>query len=57
MNPSGEEAEKSHPAAANPEGTARAVVNKLGERIEYVWSDFKRVTPHPDNVIVDSPKR
>jgi hypothetical protein len=56
MNPSGEEAEKSHPAAAKPEGTARAVITKLGDRIEYVWSDFRRVTPHPDNVVGTKPK-
>lgn len=34
------------PAAAKPTGTARAVVTKLGNRVEYFWSDFKRVTPH-----------
>lgn len=39
------------PSEAKPDGTAKVVVNKLGERIEYAWSDFKRVTPHPDNVI------
>lgn len=27
-----------------PQGTATAVVNKLGKRVEYHWSDFKRVT-------------
>lgn len=36
------------PADAKPSGTARAVVTKLGDRVEYSWSDFKRVTPHPD---------
>lgn len=36
------------PAAAKPNGTARAVVTKLGDRVEYEWSDFQRVTPHPD---------
>jgi hypothetical protein len=56
MNPSGQGLERSSPAAAKPEGTARAVVNKLGDRIEYLWSDFKRVTPHPDNVIVEGAK-
>lgn len=47
---------KNEPAAAQPDGTARAVINKLGERIEYAWSDFQRVTPHPDNVIAHSAK-
>lgn len=36
------------PAGAKPSGTAHAVVTKLGDRVEYFWSDFKRVTPHPD---------
>jgi hypothetical protein len=31
------------PADAKPTGTAQAVVTKFGERVEYVWSDFKRV--------------
>jgi hypothetical protein len=57
MNPSKTAGEESDPATAKPEGTARAVVNKLGERVEYVWSDFQRVTPHPDNRIVESSKR
>lgn len=56
MNPPEQGGDKADPAAAKPDGTARAVVNKLGERIEYVWSDFKHVTPHPDNVIAGSPK-
>jgi hypothetical protein len=57
MNPSKTAGEEANPATAKPEGTARAVVNKLGERVEYVWSEFKRVTPHPDNVIADSPRK
>lgn len=36
------------PAAAKPNGTARAVVTKFGNRVEYEWSDFQRVEPHPD---------
>lgn len=31
------------PADAKPSGTAHAVVTKLGDRVEYYWSDFKRV--------------
>lgn len=31
------------PADAKPSGTARAVVTKWGDRVEYFWSDFKRV--------------
>ncbi len=51
MNPPDKKGEAGEPAAAKPGGTAKVVVNKLGERIEYAWSDFRRVTPHPDNVI------
>jgi hypothetical protein len=40
----------SDPADAKPSGTARAVVTKLGGRVEYFWSDFKHVTPHPEMV-------
>lgn len=36
------------PAGAKPNGTARAVVTKFGDRVEYEWSDFRRVEPHPD---------
>ena len=56
MNPPEQGRDKSDPAAAKPDGTARAVVNKFGERIEYTWSDFQHVTPHPDNVIANAPK-
>lgn len=31
------------PAEAKPSGTAHAVVSKFGDRVEYFWSDFKRV--------------
>lgn len=51
MNPPARHEQASDPAVAKPEGTAKVVVNKLGERIEYAWGDFKRVEPHPDNVI------
>ncbi|HVU35237.1 MAG TPA: hypothetical protein VHE61_17510 [Opitutaceae bacterium] len=34
------------PATAEPKGTARVSVTKLGERVDFTWSDFKRVTPH-----------
>lgn len=30
---------------ATPTGTARVSVSKLGERAEFTWSEFKRVTP------------
>ena len=32
-----------NPAEAKPTGTAHAVVSKLGDRVEYFWSEFKRV--------------
>lgn len=56
LNPPEQGRDKNEPASAKPDGTARAVVNRLGERIEYAWSDFQRVIPHPDNVIADPPK-
>jgi hypothetical protein len=37
------------PADAKPSGTARAVVTKLGDRVEYFWSEFKRVPDGPDS--------
>jgi len=42
------DADPADPAAAKPSGTARMVVSKFGDRIEYSWSDFHRVEPHPD---------
>lgn len=51
MNPSARRGEKDNPQAAKPGGTATAVVHKFGERVEYAWSEFRRVTPHPDNVL------
>ncbi len=38
-----------NPTAENAQarGTAYAVVNKLGHRVEYTWSDFTRVTQPP----------
>jgi hypothetical protein len=33
------------PAAAQPGGTAEAVVTKFGDRVEYSWSEFERVGP------------
>lgn len=35
------------PRADKPQGTATAVINKLGRRVEYHWSDFTRVTAPP----------
>lgn len=33
------------PETAQPTGSARVTVSKFGERMEFTWSDFKRVTP------------
>ncbi|MES2691845.1 MAG: hypothetical protein V4773_00140 [Verrucomicrobiota bacterium] len=33
------------PETTQPTGSARVVVSKLGERAEFTWSDFKRVSP------------
>jgi len=57
MNPSEIRETATDPALAKPDGTAKVVVNRLGQRIEYTWSDFKRVIPHPDNVIANAPPR
>lgn len=35
------------PNAPYARGTAYAVVNKLGRRVEFSWSEFKRITPPP----------
>jgi hypothetical protein len=51
MNPAGRKDQAMEPASAKPDGIANVVVKKMGERVEYAWSEFKRVTPHPDNVI------
>ena len=48
MNPMRPGRESGDPSAAHPDGTARLVMNRLGHRIEYAWSGFKRVSPHPD---------
>jgi len=36
------------PAAARPSGAGHAIVAKLGDRVEYFWKDFKRVTPRAE---------
>jgi hypothetical protein len=36
------------PTAARPAGLAHVVITRLGKRIEYTWSDFKRVEPSAD---------
>lgn len=33
--------------ADKPQGTASAIVNKLGKRVEYHWTEFTRVTAPP----------
>jgi hypothetical protein len=38
------------PADAKPSGTAHAVVTKFGDRVEYFWSEFKRVPESADGV-------
>lgn len=34
------------PASAQPEGVARVSVTRFGERVDFTWSEFRRVTPH-----------
>jgi hypothetical protein len=55
INPSEHKEDATEPASSRPDGTANVVVDKFGETVEYEFSDFKRVTPHPDNVIVFNP--
>jgi hypothetical protein len=43
------------PDGAAPTGTAKVSVTKFGERAEFTWSEFKRVTPHPANVARSDP--
>jgi hypothetical protein len=38
------------PESAQPSGTARVSVQRFGERVEFTWSEFKRVTPYADPV-------
>jgi len=37
------------PAASQPAGEARVSVAKHGERVDFTWSDFKRVNPSRDS--------
>jgi hypothetical protein len=37
------------PTAAQPNGTARVSVFRFGERVDFEWTDFKRVTPADEN--------
>lgn len=46
------------PDGAAPTGTAKVSVTRFGERAEFTWTEFKRVTPHPANLArTDSPPR
>ncbi len=49
IHPSGQRGAAAGPATAHPEGLAHVVVDRLGERIDYTWSDFRRVTPYSGN--------
>jgi hypothetical protein len=40
-----EDAAEPGPESAQPTGSARVSVSKFGERVEFTWSDFKRVSP------------
>jgi hypothetical protein len=39
------DADDSTPSASHPTGAARVSVTKFGERVDFTWTDFKRVTP------------
>lgn len=45
------------PNGATPTGTAKVSVTRFGERAEFTWTDFKRVTPHPSTVTRHDPPR
>jgi hypothetical protein len=38
--------EDAQPSATKPTGSAHVTVSKMGERVDFTWSDFKRVTPY-----------
>lgn len=46
--------EKGGPAGAEPNGDVHAVIHKFGQRVEYRWHEFKRVTPHADWAKLDA---
>jgi hypothetical protein len=35
--------------SSEPSGSARVSVTKMGERVDFTWSDFKRVVPHGES--------
>jgi hypothetical protein len=41
------------PENSQPKGSATVTVSKFGERVEFTWSEFTRVTPHADRVARD----
>jgi len=56
MNPSRERGAVAGPATAQPAGRAHVAIARLGERIEYTWSDFRRVTPAPELITPEPPE-
>ena len=40
-----DDGDDTQPATARPSGTAQVSVSRFGERVDFTWSDFKRVTP------------
>lgn len=44
------------PGSAAPSGTAKVSVTKFGERAEFTWSQFRRVTPHPSTITRYDPR-
>jgi hypothetical protein len=43
-----DDTEAALPASAQPTGSAKMTVSRFGERVDFTWSEFKRVTPHQD---------
>ncbi len=41
------------PETAQPTGSVSVTVSKFGERAEFTWSEFTRVTPHRDRLARD----
>jgi hypothetical protein len=52
-----DEAAEPGPGTAQPNGTARVSVSRFGERVDFEWSDFKRVTPARDAEEASAPPR
>jgi hypothetical protein len=51
-----DDAAEAEPATAQPKGSVRVSAFRLGERVDFEWTDFKRVAPASENS-ANSPTR